>query len=143
MAQTTKIELNSEELKGFLTYIYENNKILLEKKLAVQTVNVEGEAGGGKTSTILQLSKELGLELIRKNLAEFEDVSDLIGFPCKEHQMISIKDNSIRWVVEGVIPQYIQSGFKPTGELRMVHAAPEWIQGKDKPVLLLLDDYSR
>lgn len=57
--------------------------------------------------------------------------------------MVSNKDGSKRWVVEGAIPQYIQGGFKPTGELRMVHATPDWIQGEDKPVLLLLDDYSR
>jgi midasin (ATPase involved in ribosome maturation) len=71
-----KISMNSEELKSLLTYIHNNNKILLEKNLPVQTVNVEGEAGGGKTSTILQLANELGLDMIRKNLAELEDVSD-------------------------------------------------------------------
>ena len=43
MSTTTKISLNSEELKSFLTYIYNNNKLLLEKGLAVQTVNVEGK----------------------------------------------------------------------------------------------------
>ena len=51
---SNKISLNSEELKSFLTYIYNNNKVLSEKGLAVQAVNIEGEAGGGKTSTILQ-----------------------------------------------------------------------------------------
>jgi midasin (ATPase involved in ribosome maturation) len=76
MATNNKISMNSEELKSLLTYIYNNNKILLDKGLAVQTVNVEGEAGGGKTSTILQLANELGLELVRRNLAEYEDVSD-------------------------------------------------------------------
>lgn len=142
MATNNKISMNSEELKGLLTYIYNNNKILLDKGLAVQTVNVEGEAGGGKTSTILQLANELGLELVRRNLAEYEDVSDLVGYPCKEHEMIG-KDNTTRWVVEGTMPQYIQAGYKPTGEKRMTHAAPEWAQGRTKPVLLLLDDYSR
>jgi len=137
-----KISMNSEELKSLLTYIHNNNKVLLEKNLPVQTVNVEGEAGGGKTSTILQLANELGLDMIRKNLAELEDVSDLIGYPCKEHEMIG-KDNSVRWVVEGTMPQYIQGGFKPTGEKRMTHAAPDWAQGRVAPVLLLLDDYSR
>lgn len=137
-----KISLNSEELKSFLTYIYNNNKLLLEKGLAVQTVNVEGEAGGGKTSTILQLANELGLELVRRNLAEYEDVSDLVGYPCKEHEMVG-KDGVKKWVVEGTIPQYINAGYKPTGEKRMTHAAPEWAQGRTQPVLLLLDDYSR
>lgn len=142
MATNNKISMNSEELKGLLTYIYNNNKILLDKGLAVQTVNVEGEAGGGKTSTILQLANELGLELVRRNLAEYEDVSDLVGYPCKEHEMVG-KDGTFRWVVEGTMPQYIQAGYKPTGEKRMTHAAPEWAQGRTKPVLLLLDDYSR
>jgi midasin (ATPase involved in ribosome maturation) len=73
---SNKISLNSEELKSFLTYIYNNNKVLSEKGLAVQAVNIEGEAGGGKTSTILQLANELRMELVRKNLAELEDVSD-------------------------------------------------------------------
>ena len=142
MATNNKISMNSEELKSLLTYIYNNNKLLLEKNLAVQTVNVEGEAGGGKTSTILQLANELGLELVRRNLAEYEDVSDLVGYPCKEHEMIG-KDNGKRWVVEGTMPQYISAGYKPTGEKRMTHAAPEWAQGRTQPVLLLLDDYSR
>lgn len=142
MSTTNKISLNSEELKSFLNYIYKNNQLLTEKGLPVQAVNVEGEAGGGKTSTILQLAGELGMELVRKNLAELEDVSDLVGYPCKEHEMKG-KDNAIRWVVEGAIPQYIQGGFKPTGEKRMTHAAPEWIHGKEAPMILLLDDYSR
>ena len=76
MSTTNKISLNSEELKTFLNYIYKNNQLLTEKGLPVQAVNVEGEAGGGKTSTILQLANELGMELVRKNLAELEDVSD-------------------------------------------------------------------
>lgn len=142
MSTTNKISLNSEELKSFLTYIYNNNKLLLEKGLAVQTVNVEGEAGGGKTSTILQLANELGLEMVRRNLAEYEDVSDLVGYPCKEHEVIG-KDGTKKWIVEGTIPQYITAGYKPTGEKRMTHAAPEWAQGRTEPVLLLLDDYSR
>lgn len=73
---SNKINLNSEELKSLLTYIHKNNQLLISKKLPAQTVNIEGEAGTGKTSTILQLAQELNLELVRKNLAEFEDVSD-------------------------------------------------------------------
>jgi hypothetical protein len=142
MAKTTKIELNSEELKNFLGYIHKNNELLISKNLLPQAINIEGEAGGGKTSTVLQFANEMGLELIRKNLAELEDVSDLIGYPCKEHEMIN-KEGVVRWVVEGAIPQYIQSGYKPTNELRMVHASPEWIHGKDKPLILFLDDFSR
>lgn len=136
-----KISLNAEELSGFLEYIYNNNQLLVGKNLPAQTVNVEGEAGGGKTSVILQFAKKHGMEMVRKNLAELEDISDLVGYPCKEHEMV--KEGQIRWVVESTIPQYISSGYKPTGEKRMTHAAPEWIQGKTTPIVLLLDDYSR
>lgn len=141
MSKNNKISLNSEELKSFLTYINANNAVLIGKNLPAQTVNVEGEAGGGKTSTIIQFANEMNMEVIRKNLAELEDVSDLVGYPCKEHELV--KGDLTKWVTEGTITQYIQAGYKPTDEKRMTHAAPEWIQGKTKPVILLLDDYSR
>jgi hypothetical protein len=141
MSKNNKISLNSEELKSFLTYINANNAVLIGKNLPAQTVNVEGEAGGGKTSTIIQFANEMNMEVIRKNLAELEDVSDLVGYPCKEHELV--KGDITKWVTEGTITQYIQAGYKPTDQKRMTHAAPEWIQGKTKPVILLLDDYSR
>jgi hypothetical protein len=141
MSKNNKISLNSEELKSFLAYINANNAVLIGKNLPAQTVNVEGEAGGGKTSTIIQFANEMNMEVIRKNLAELEDVSDLVGYPCKEHELV--KGDLTKWVTEGTITQYIQAGYKPTDEKRMTHAAPEWIQGKTKPVILLLDDYSR
>ena len=139
MSKNNKISLNSEELKSFLTYINANNAVLIGKNLPAQTVNVEGEAGGGKTSTIIQFANEMNMEVIRKNLAELEDVSDLVGYPCKEHELV--KGDITKWVTEGTITQYIQAGYKPTDQKRMTHAAPEWIQGKTKPVILLLDDY--
>jgi hypothetical protein len=140
---SAQIALNAEELKEFLTYIHKNNQLLISKKLPAQTVNVEGEAGGGKTSTILQLANEMGMALVRKNLAELEDVSDLVGYPCKEHEMIAKDGETKKWVVEGIMPQYITAGYKPTNEKRMTHAAPEWVQSATGPIILLLDDYSR
>ena len=140
---SSQISLNAEELKEFLTYIHKNNQLLISKKLPAQTVNVEGEAGGGKTSTILQLANEMGMALVRKNLAELEDVSDLVGYPCKEHEMIAKDGETKKWVVEGTMPQYITAGYKPTNEKRMTHAAPEWVQSATGPIILLLDDYSR
>ena len=57
MSNNTKISLNAEELTNFLEYIYNNNQLLVSKNLPSQTVNVEGEAGGGKTSVILQFAQ--------------------------------------------------------------------------------------
>jgi len=140
---SSQISLNAEELKGFLTYIHKNNQLLISKKLPAQTVNIEGEAGGGKTSTVLSLATDLGMVLVRKNLAELEDVSDLVGYPCKEHEMVAKDGTTKKWVVEGTMPQYITAGYKPTNEKRMTHAAPEWVQSQTGPIILLLDDYSR
>jgi len=140
-----QVNLNVEELKTFLTYIINNNrKIQNEGKIPV-AVNIEGEAGGGKTSAILQLSEELGLECVKLNLSQLEEVGDLVGFPAKEHKMIKTTQEGIeeRWVPESVMPKYIENRFVPTGDKRMVHAVPEWIQGKTSGGILILDDYTR
>lgn len=76
MAKNNQISLNADELKTFMHHIIANNKSLQEKGTTPVTVNVEGPAGVGKTSSILQLAKELGLDLVRLNLAELEDLSD-------------------------------------------------------------------
>jgi len=72
----TKISMNAEELLNLLRYIHANNQLLIKNNFACQTVNIEGGAGTGKTSSILQFAIENDLELVRRNLAEFEDVSD-------------------------------------------------------------------
>lgn len=133
--------MNAEELLNLLRYIHANNQLLIKNKFACQTVNIEGGAGTGKTSCILQFAIENNLELVRRNLAEYEDISDLVGYPCKMHKVV--KGDVTKWVTESSISQYIGHGYTPTEEMKMTHAAPEWIQGKTKPFLLLLDDYSR
>ena len=57
MAKNNQISLNADELKGFMRHIIANNKILQEKGTTPVTVNVEGAAGIGKTSSILQLKR--------------------------------------------------------------------------------------
>jgi hypothetical protein len=38
---------------------------------------------------------------------------------------------------------YLKNKFRPSGESRMSHAAPEWIQGQQEGGFLILDDYTR
>ncbi len=146
MATATKeakaqVQLNSEELKEFLRHIILNNRALQAKNTIPIAVNIEGDSGVGKTSTILQLAKELNLHLVRLNLAEIEELGDLVGFPIKEFEVV--KDGTSKWVTEATIPQYITAGYKPSGESKMSHAAPEFIHGVQKGGILLLDDYTR
>lgn len=143
---SSKVNLNIEELKTFLGYIITNNrKIQGEGKIPV-AVNVEGESGMGKTSAILQLADELGLECIKLSLSQLEEVGDLVGYPAKEHEMrraVEGKEPEIRWVPESTMTKYIENRFVPTGQKRMTHAIPEWIQGKKEGGILILDDYTR
>lgn len=142
MAKNNQISLNADELKGFMKHIIANNKILQEKGTVPVSVNVEGPAGVGKTSSILQLAKELDMDLVRLNLAELEDLSDLVGFPVKEFEVMH-DEKGTKWIPESLIPQYLASKYKPTGNKRMGYATPEWINGKKEGGILILDDYTR
>jgi len=136
-----QVELHAEELKEFLIHIVNNNRALQAKGAVPVCVNIEGEAGIGKTSAVEQLAKELGLDICRINLAQIEELGDLVGFPLKEYEVTN--GTNYMWVTENSIPQHITNGYNPTGERRMSHAAPEFIQGRTKGGILLLDDYTR
>jgi len=137
-----QISLNAEELKNFMHHIIANNKTIQEKGVTPVCVNVEGPAGIGKTSSIVQLAQELNMDIVRLNLAELEDLSDLVGFPLKEYEIVN-EDKVSKWVPETLLPQYIASKYKPTGNKRMSYAAPEWINNKKEGGILILDDYTR
>lgn len=137
--------LNTTELKDFVNHIVNNNRYLQSNGKMPVAVAVEGEAGIGKTSTILEIGKELGLDVVKLNLAQIEEIGDLTGFPVKEFEVKKTEDNNVitKWIPENTLPMYIQNKYVPTGQKRMSHAAPEWIQGKTAGGILILDDYTR
>lgn len=141
----SQVKLNLNELKDFIKHIISNNqKIQAEGKIPV-AINVEGDAGIGKTSAILQIGEELGLDVIKLNLSQLEELGDLVGFPVKEYEVVKIdgEKRQVKWVPESTLNLYIQSKYVPTGEKRMGYAVPEWIQNKSEGGILILDDYSR
>jgi predicted ATP-dependent serine protease len=136
------VKLNLDELKEFLRHIVKNNQhIQGEGKIPV-AVNIEGEAGLGKTSSLLQLAEELNMQIVKISLSQIEELGDLVGFPVKEFEMVK-DDGKKVWIQDSVMTMYIQAKYKPTGEKRMTHAAPEWIQGRGEGGFLILDDYTR
>ncbi len=138
----SQVKLNVEELKDFIKHMINNNQhIQAENKVPV-ALNVEGDAGLGKTSAIIQLGKELALQVVKLNLSQIEELGDLIGFPYKEFQ-IENKEGQKKWIQENLLETYVKGGFRPTGQSRMTHAAPEWIQGRGEGGILILDDYTR
>jgi hypothetical protein len=96
----------------------------------------------GKTSAVKQLATEMGMDIIKLNLSQIEELGDLIGFPFKEFEMVR-EDGVVKWVQESLMETYIKNRYKPTANSRMSHAAPEWIQGKGEGGFLILDDYTR
>jgi hypothetical protein len=138
----SQVQLNVEELKGFLKHIVSNNQYIQAEGKVPVAINVEGDAGLGKTSAVKQLATEMGMDIIKLNLSQIEELGDLIGFPFKEFEMVR-EDGVVKWVQESLMETYIKNRYKPTSNSRMSHAAPEWIQGKGEGGFLILDDYTR
>ena len=135
------VQLNVDELKGFIRHMVKNNQhIQSEGKIPV-AINIEGDAGLGKTSAILQLGKELGMEVVNLNLSQIEELGDLVGFPVKEF-LVKNQEGKQRWITEAQVPAAMKAGYT-VADKRMSHAAPEWIQGKGEGGFLILDDYTR
>jgi tRNA A37 N6-isopentenylltransferase MiaA len=88
-----QVKLNIDELKSFMGHMVKNNQHIQAQGKVPVAVNVEGEAGLGKTSSILQLAKELDMAIIKLNLSQIEELGDLVGFPFKEFQ-VENKENA-------------------------------------------------
>lgn len=134
-------QITLDEFKDILKYLIKNNKNMIESGKSPIAVGIEGEAGLGKTSILMDVCNELNYGCIRLNLAELEEVSDLTGFPIKEYRT---KDN--KWIPADLVHKFCDEDYF-TGESRMSYATPEWLpnsdgEGKDG-WLLILDDYTR
>ena len=137
----SQIKLNVEELGDFVKHMITNNQHIQKKGLTPVTINVSGDAGLGKTSSIIQLGKELGLQVEKLNLSQLEELGDLIGFPVKEFK-VKNSEGKVLWITEQEISLASEKGYKVVDK-RMSHAKPAWIQGKKDGGILILDDFTR
>lgn len=144
-----QVSLNTSELKSFLKTIIGNNVKLQEQEKPAIAVEVIGESGIGKTSSVLQLAEELSMNFVKLNLAQIEELGDLVGFPIRQFQMAKNKGTSekpvwsTKWADEHLIESYKESGWKATGKSQMAYCAPEWIANKKEGGILVLDDWNR
>lgn len=99
--------INIEELKTLASYIIDNNKRLYNEHKKTTAIEVVGESGLGKTSAIIQLAKERGMDCVKLNLSQLEELGDLIGFPIKEYYVCTerprVDDEGMPLVENGVI----------------------------------------
>lgn len=135
------VSINPSELKEFLNHIIVNNRHLQENGKGPVSVEVIGESGIGKTSSIVQLADELGLNFVKLNLAQIEEIGDLVGFPIRQFEMTNGTETS--YVDEHLVEDFRKENYKATGKNRMSYCPPEWIANKDNGGILLLDDWNR
>jgi hypothetical protein len=143
MAKKSKdlVSINVSELKDFLKHIIDNNRYLQSQDKQPVAIEVIGESGIGKTSSIIQSAKELELDFVKLNLAQIEEIGDLVGFPIRQFEMS--KDDNTEWVDEHAFEEYIKLGYKSTARNRTSYCPPEWIANKNNGGILLLDDWNR
>ena len=90
---------------------------------------------------VLQVAKELNLNLVKLNLAQIEELGDLVGFPIRQFEVC--QEDKCLWIDEHAVEEYTKLGYKFTGQNRMSYCPPEWIAGKASGGFLLLDDWNR
>ena len=140
-----QVNLNIDELQNFVDHIITNNRHLQASGKKPVAVEVVGESGIGKTTSIMDMTKSHGLDFVKLNLAQIEELGDLVGFPIKQFQMWTTKDGKKigKWVDEVAVGDYSKNGWQTTGKSKMSYSAPEWIADKKAGGVLLLDDWNR
>lgn len=143
---TTKITI--EEIKEVQKYIISNNKKLQSEGKKTTAIEIVGESGIGKTSSILQLAEELQMDCVKLNLTMLEELGDLVGYPIKEYEVcVNIDGNEeCLWVAKDLLDSYIAAGnCQILGKHRMNYAKPAWLPSVENPNggILILDDYNR
>tara|TARA_R110002020_G_scaffold29571_7_gene93218 strand:- start:10152 stop:11429 length:1278 start_codon:yes stop_codon:yes gene_type:complete len=168
-----QVSLDSAEMKNFLQHIIENNRYIQKDGKRPVATEIIGESGLGKTSVALQIAEEHELSLVKLNLAQIEELGDLVGFPVRQFQMCKegkgttektvmkkIKlpngkevlkkvtenieaESECLWIDENAIDQYSKQGYIFTGNKQMSYCPPEWIANKEGGGILILDDWNR
>lgn len=105
-SQTTY--LSSSELGSFIDHIIKNNQSIQSRGLKPSAVEINGMSGLGKTSIVVQKAAEHNLDFVKLNLAQIEELGDLVGFPLRQYQVcktetVNLKPKTVKkWVSEKV-----------------------------------------
>ena len=100
-----------------MNHIINNNRHLQENGKGPVAVEVIGESGIGKTSSIVQLADELNLNFVKLNLAQIEEIGDLVGFPIRQFEVTD--GATVKYVDESALEDVRTEGYKTTGKNRM------------------------
>ena len=138
-------KMNLAEATDLLEFIIKQNYNLASENKKTTAIEFIGESGIGKTSALLDIAKKLDMYCVKLNLAQIEELGDLIGYPIKEYYMCS-PEGICEWIASDVLEHYISAGYKlHENQSRMSYALPSWVPRVENPngTLLLLDDFNR
>ena len=85
--QINQVQLDSGEMVDFLQHIINNNRHIQKDGKKVVATEVIGESGLGKTSVVLQIAEQNNLDVVKLNLAQIEELGDLVGFPVRQFEL--------------------------------------------------------
>ena len=154
-------KVNLQELTVDIQHLVNNNRFLQSNGDKPSAMEIVGEPGIGKTSCMLQIAKDLNLDIVKINLSQIEEIGDLVGFPIKQFMMYKEMGKPVNpslnytsaqapktkkmaaWVDDVAVDEYLKQGYKFTGQKRTASCPPEWIANKKKGGILLLDDWNR
>ncbi len=160
---TRDVHLDPKSVVELLDHVIINNVQLQKNGKRPVAFEIKGESGLGKTSIVQQVAEKHNKVFVKLNLAQIEELGDLVGFPMKEYEVcdtiapVEQEENVIgfipvkqepqncEWVNEITAKHYLADHRELTGNSRMSYAPPEWIAGQDgaNGGILLLDDWNR
>lgn len=131
--------MNIDQVKDVMNHVIKNNAFLEDGNKKKTTLCIEGPSGVGKTSVIEQIAQERGMHFVKKNLAELEETSELVGFPIREFET-----KTGEWLNEKHL-DFLPETPKLSGKTRTSYCKPDFVPDEDDESggLLLLDDFSR
>ena len=165
----SQVSLDSGEMGKFLQHIIKNNRHIQAQGKKPVATEIIGEAGLGKTTVVMDVAKKHNLECVKLNLAQIEELGDLVGFPVRQFELCKTggevksvmkkvklpngvevmkkveekSEGQCLWIDENATEQYTKQGYSFTGQKRMTYCPPEWIANKTGGGILILDDWTR
>lgn len=139
-------QITIREFENLFNHFVENNKALSEAGMKPTAIALSSTAGIGKTAIVEELAKERGMNFVKLNLSQLEEVGDLVGVPFKEFLMVKGEGDKkkSKWVTENMIPKMIETGYTLKGKPRTSYAVPSWVpKNAENGTVLLLDDWTR
>lgn len=136
--------LSLNEVKETIKYIISNNRLIQEAGGNPLSLELESPPGIGKTTLIADLAKEMNMDIVILNLAQLDELGDLVGLPLKEYEFCN-EVGDCMWVPEKTVGYYQNTpGWTFQNNTRTHYSKPFWLKENfENGFILCLDDYSR